>query len=269
MKKYLILIPVFLLFTGQASAETNNSAVSLQDVDTNGDGVMSPEESKRYLDNLAFDEHRKLNALKKEEARIKAEQNKPKSLATFHPADADQDGIISPQEMAAYKAALLKNKTATPVQPTPQKPDDKGLTAYQKKKYGWREGEMNALDINKDGVLSAEELKSGTQTKFNAADKNRDGILSPDETAASIEAFKAGKAKTDGDATADQQANRLKNRLNNADTNDDKKISKEEYETFMSKQQQNFDLDGDGVISRDEYRADGERLPAKYLRRPH
>lgn len=269
MKKYLILIPIIFLFTGQVLAETNNSAVSLEDVDANGDGVMSPDESKRYLDNLALEEQRKINARKKEEARLKAEQNKPKSPVTFHPADTNQDGTVSPQELATYKATLLRGQTANPTQPILQKPDDKDLTPYQKKKYGWREGEMNALDKNKDGVLSADELKGGTQTKFNAADKNGDGVLSPDETAASVEAFKASKAKTDGDATAGQQANRLKNRLNNADANDDKKISKEEYESFMSKQQQNFDLNGDGVISRDEYRADGERLPAKYLRKPH
>jgi hypothetical protein len=269
MNKYLILIPVLLLVAGQALAEPNNPAISLEDVDSNGDGVMSPDESKRYLDNLAIEEQRKLNALKQEEARLRAEQNKPKPTVSFHPADTNQDGAVSPQEFAAYKAALLKNKTATPAQVIAPKPDDKGLTAYQKKKYGWREEEMNALDKNKDGVLSADELKGGTQTKFNAADKNGDGVLSPDETAASVEAFKAGKTKTDGDATAGQQANRLKNRLNNADFNDDKKISKEEYETFMSKQQQNFDLNADGVISRDEYRADGERLPAKYLRKPH
>lgn len=252
-----------------AASADNNNAVRLEDVDTNGDRVMSPDESERYLDNLAIEEQRKLDAFKKEQARLEAEKNKPQAPITFHSADINQDGNVSPQELATYNAVLLKNKTATPVQPVLQRPEDKDLSAYQKKKYGWREGEMNALDKNKDGILQADELKSGTQTKFNAADKNRDGVLSSDEAAASVESFKASKAKTDGNATASQQANRLKNRLNNADANDDKKISKEEYESFMSKQQQNFDLNGDGVVSRDEYRADGERLPAKYLRKPH
>ena len=264
-----MLMPLLIVLINPCwASSTNNAAVSLQDVDIDGDGVMSPTESKKYLDNLAAEEQRKLNALESEKARLRAERTKPEIPITFHPADLNKDGSISAKELASYKVTLLKNNPAEVTQPIPKKIEDKNLSDYQKKKYGWREGEMNALDKNKDGILQANELKIGTQTKFNTADKDGDGILSPEEAAASVEAFKAGKAKTDSEATASQQANRLKNRLNNADANDDKKISKEEYETFMSKQQQNFDLDGDGVISKDEYRSDGERLPAKYLRKP-
>ena len=103
MKKYLILIPAFLLFSGQALADQKSSAVSLKDVDINGDGIMSPDESKRYLDNLAEEEQIKLNALKREEARLKAAQSKPQSTIALHPADANQDGTVSSQELAAIK----------------------------------------------------------------------------------------------------------------------------------------------------------------------
>lgn len=135
------------------------------------------------------------------------------------------------------------------------------------KRYDRRTEDMKAFDKNKDGILQAEELQGSKTVKFGAADLNKDGILSPEEVAASIETRKAVIGEKYGEAMAKQQANRVKNRYKNADQNDDGKVSKEEYNAYMSKHQANFDRNGDGVISKEEYRTDGEKLPSSYLRK--
>jgi hypothetical protein len=41
-------------------------------------------------------------------------------------------------------------------------------------------------------------------------------------------------------------------------------VSQEEYNNFMNERQSTFDRDGDGIISEDEYRGDGEKTPSGY-----
>jgi Ca2+-binding EF-hand superfamily protein len=144
--------------------------------------------------------------------------------------------------------------------------EKKEIPEYIKKKQERRAQDIKQFDANKDGVLQPGELKKSNVTKFNAADTNKDGILSREEIDSSLEQFKKEKAGMYGKGV-DSKTNRLKNRYNNADKNDDKKVSKEEYESYMSKHQENFDRNGDGVISKDEYRVDDEKIPSSYMKK--
>lgn len=145
--------------------------------------------------------------------------------------------------------------------------DKKEIPEYIKKKQERRAQDIKQFDTNKDGFLQPGELKKSNVMKFDAADVNRDGILSREEIDASLEKFKKDKGGIYGKAVA-SKANRLKNRYNNADKNDDRKVSKEEYQSYMSKRQENFDRNGDGVISKDEYRVDDEKVPSSYMKKP-
>ena len=145
--------------------------------------------------------------------------------------------------------------------------DKKEIPEYIKKKQERRAQDIKQFDTNKDGVLQPSELKKSNVMKFDAADVNRDGILSREEIDASLGKFKKDKGEFYGKAV-DSKANRLKNRYNNADKNDDRKVSKEEYQSYMSKHQENFDRNGDGVISNDEYRVDDEKVPSSYMKKP-
>ncbi|MBK7361482.1 MAG: hypothetical protein IPJ01_03990 [Micavibrio sp.] len=61
-----------------------------------------------------------------------------------------------------------------------------------------------------------------------------------------------------------KRAKRLENRYQNADTNEDGKISEQEYNAYFGGRYQKFDRDGDGVISEKEYRSDSEKMPRSY-----
>jgi Ca2+-binding EF-hand superfamily protein len=132
-------------------------------------------------------------------------------------------------------------------------------------KYDRRAEEIKTLDKNKDGILQANELGQSVDKKFDAADANKDGVLSPEETAASLERFKAQGQETYGNMT-DKRAKRLENRYQNADTNEDGKISEQEYNAYFGSRYQKFDRDGDGLITEKEYRTDVEKVPRSYMR---
>lgn len=264
----LLSMVFFISPAGATAINGKDAAIKLEDVDTDGNGIASPEETKAYLKHIERTYQKELEMQRQEQARLKDLEAAKRKAVVYDVADYNRDGSVSPEELAAYKKKLLAPAPVVAAKaPIKKVVDDKNVTPYMQKKYGWREGEMQAFDKNGDGILQAGELQNSRQAKFDAADLNKDGILSSQETAASLDKFKNEKQKSFGEATTNQQANRLKNRYNNADANDDKKVSKEEYESYMSKHQENFDKNGDGVISKDEYRTDGERLPASYLKK--
>jgi len=137
-----------------------------------------------------------------------------------------------------------------------------------KKKYDQRVDEMRKFDSNKDGKLEQDELQKSADTKFDSADTNKDGILSTQERSAALNKMQKQKEETYGETNVKQQANRMNNRFKLADTDKDGEVSKAEFEAYMKNHQANFDRNGDGVISKDEYRTDGERLPGAYIKRP-
>ena len=233
-------------------------SISLQDVDTNKDGKVSPDESRAYIMRLEqahdFEEQQARNAakLKMEAERAAAQpvQNiaEPAIPAVIEPATPAVDAP-SPVVEAAPKEMVRTIENA-PV--NDQRKLDKRLQ------------EMKTLDLNNDGILQASELQGAATKKFEAADTNKDGVISPEEVAASLSQFSQEQEDSYGKATVKQEANRLKNRLKTADTNRDGQVSKEEYEAFMNERQSLFDRDGDGIITEDEYRTDGEKLPSTY-----
>lgn len=141
--------------------------------------------------------------------------------------------------------------------------EGKPTPEYLQKRYDRRLEDIKMFDTNRDGVLQVDELKKSTATKFDLADTNKDGILSAEETAAAVDKMMSSEQAVYGNSVR-QYANRLKNRYQIADKDHDKQVSRQEYETYMTRHQQNFDRNGDGIISPDEYRADEEKVPTNY-----
>lgn len=141
--------------------------------------------------------------------------------------------------------------------------EGKPIPEYLQKRYDRRLEDIKMFDTNRDGVLQVDELKKSTATKFDLADTNKDGILSAEETAAAVDKMMSSEQAVYGNSVR-QYANRLKNRYQIADKDHDKQVSRQEYETYMTRHQQNFDRNGDGIISPDEYRADEEKVPTNY-----
>lgn len=143
--------------------------------------------------------------------------------------------------------------------------DDDEIPPQLQKKYDRRLEEMKALDTNQDGILQTEELGEKPKASFDAADTDKDGVLSRKEIEAARESTKTkSKEKYGSKNIANNHAAKIKSQLKNADTNDDGKVSAEEYEAYYGAKYGTYDRDGDGVVTEKEYRTDLEKLPGAY-----
>jgi len=132
-----------------------------------------------------------------------------------------------------------------------------------------------SLDGSKDGKISAEKFISGLKKDFDARDINKDGVLSADEfvihwcgKAADPKISKAKAAKasqlkgsmmkhqdktTDGTVDQEECVSFWSARFSAADTNKDGKVSKEEFEEVIKQVAKRIDTDKDGIITVEEY----------------
>lgn len=239
------IVGVMVVPAAHATSNPATEAVRLQDVDTNGDGVMSAEESEAYLQRIVREEY--------------APQRTAPAAQTA-PATRQQAVPVVP---APLPAAQATPQTVTAKDPYAAKDEaGKKVPAFKKKEEDMRVDDMKELDINKDGVLSKDELAKSVAKKFGTADKDGDGVLSKEEIDANLDRIKTEKSQY-GEGFGDQFANRAKNRYKNADANRDGKLSPEEYKKYSDQYESNFDQDGDGTISKEEFRSEGEKLPRR------
>lgn len=128
--------------------------------------------------------------------------------------------------------------------------------------------EMQALDVNQDGLLEVEELALKAENAFNHADADQDGVISSKEMEASQQEAKTKSMALFGrEAWANKHAMRMKFYYKSADENNDRKISRTEYEAYFQRRYDAFDRNGDGIVTVKEYRTDFEKLPGAYKRK--
>ncbi|MDO9711234.1 EF-hand domain-containing protein [Paracraurococcus lichenis] len=87
----------------------------------------------------------------------------------FNAADPDHDGSLTQQEMA--KARLRPNATRPEGGQGPQRERMVGMM-------------FRALDANRDGVVTLEEIRPAAEARFRAFDANGDGAVTRDEVPA-------------------------------------------------------------------------------------
>lgn len=243
------LAGIFFIQPAHATSDPGNDAVQLEDVDTDGDGIMSEAESDAYLQKIARGKN-----LEQPRAASRTAPASQKATAPAQTATAKQQPPTVPQIVTA-KDPYASTGDA-----------NKKVPAFVQKKEDVRVEEMKALDANKDGTLSKDELNKSVSKKFGTADKDGDGILSKQEMDTTLNRIKSEKGAYGG-SFGDEYANRTKNRYKNADTDRDGKLSQKEYQAYSNQYENNFDRDGDGKISKEEFRSEGEKLPSGYFKK--
>jgi len=101
---------------------------------------------------------------------------------------------------------------------------------------------QQAVDQNKDGVVSADEAAKHEAARFDAMDKNKDGALEPAEFG-----VKSGAPKDD--ARAKRRAAAFKA----MDADGDGKVTKAEFDAYHAARFKKADKDGDGKVPVKDY----------------
>lgn len=164
--------------------------------------------------------------------------------------------------VAPVQAPTIAEEEKAPPPCTPEKKDFSAKPPSTAKKYARRQEEIDKIDANCDGLLQAEEIQKGIETRFDAADTDKNGDLSQAESAAIVVQFKTDGQEEYG-ATTDKKARKLENKLEKIDSNSDGKISRGEYTGYYKKRYGKFDKSRDGTLDVTEYETDVESKPSR------
>jgi Ca2+-binding EF-hand superfamily protein len=111
-----------------------------------------------------------------------------------------------------------------------------------------------ALDTDKNGTISAEELEKAVES-LKTLDKNNDGKLTPEELRPP-----GGPGGGPGGPGLNFDAEAMLDRAFQADADGDGKLSKEEAPSRMRENFDRIDADGDGGVTKEEMKAAFERM---------
>ena len=209
-----------------SDAEIKDAPTSLLKLDRNGDGQLTVDELTPRPENAgaAPDELvKQLMSFDKTGKGYLVPGDVPDRMqGLFRRADANHDGKLTAEEIRALSA-------------------HQGMPAGAETSPGRAAGVfrtdplLNALDTNRDGTISSEEIAVATASLL-TLDKNGDGELTADEIRPRQQ-------------TPEERANHM---LDEWDTNKDGKISRAEAPERMVQQFDAIDKSGDGFLEKDE-----------------
>lgn len=158
----------------------------------------------------------------------------------FESLDADQDGLLSEEEVAEELWAQIGDADAN--QDGLVSLDElQEMRVERRLQYTEHRDLFERFDVDDDGVLTVEELPDRLWTKFSAVDLNEDGAISANEFAEVNgkegdgagrpdhgDLFRRFDENEDGLLTNDELHNRIWDKINQADSNADGAISVDE-----------------------------------------
>ena len=178
----------------------------------------------------------------------------------FQALDADHDGVISAAELASAATALksLDKNTDGKLTEEEVRPQMRGGRGGRGSEPGETQGPsademvqtLMAFDKNGDGRLTRDELPERMQGLFDRADADKDGVLTAEEIRKSAQSASAPAGPRRGEGP---EFMRLDPILAALDTNGDGEISASEIAAAATSLK-TLDKNGDGQLSDDEVR---------------
>lgn len=188
--------------------------------------------------------------------------SKDEVAARFDQLDANKDGFLSPDELAAARAQFAGRR------PRMDTDGDALVSREEAKNSPMLAQNFDAIDVNKDGQLSRDEMRTYHQAHrgegWASLDANKDGTISRDEAQAAPRLssnFDALDGNKDGQLSRDETysgwAGRGHRHGPRMDVNADGLISRDEAKNapMLSQNFDAIDANKDGVLSRDEIHA--------------
>lgn len=182
--------------------------------------------------------------------------------------DKDKDGSLSSEEIDNAVVALKtldKNNDgkldASEMRPNFQGPGPGGFGGGGQNDAGVNQmvERLIAMDADKDGKLSKEELPERLQSMLTRADKNEDGFLDKTEILASARERSGGAADT-GSPGGIGGAEFMAQMMERADADKDGKLTGDEIPPFMRGRLEQLDTNKDGSLDKAELQAGVARM---------
>ena len=216
-------------------------AERLQVADANGDGSISEDE---YVDEYAVRLDRRIE----NERASQVEQTRTR----FDSLDRNGDGVISPDE---YKASGDRAFARF----DPEGSGQIRAAGDAEQQVGQRSvlamptthslaGFMELYDEDADGLVTRGEFDEQRRRAFAASDANGDGVLSADEYHREFE----DRVDRQADSVRERQLKQARVRFGVLDADKDGSVSLAEYTAVGMRGFDNWDTDGDGLVSADE-----------------
>ncbi len=201
-------------------------------------------------------------------------QGAPPQRILLQTLDRDGNGELSPAEIEAASASLLKLDRNHDGQLSPdeiqttaaRRSDPRGRPLDKESADGILRFDpvVNALDYDHDGILSAAEIASASGA-LKALDKDADGTLSADELQVRQQTpreraehlFDERDTNKDGGLTKAELPDRMQPLFSTIDLNHDGKIDREEATTYFATRQSSGPASGSGR----EHNPPRDRMP--------
>ena len=129
--------------------------------------------------------------------------------------------------------------------------------------HGGYAGKIEKMDVDGDGNVTVEEAKTNAADHFKKMDTDGDGLVTKEEMVTRFKDHRSDKTALSPEKEAKMKSF-FDKKFTESDTDGDGSISEAEFVTKSEKHLQKLDVDGDGVIEKEEVDAQMQEMHKKF-----